>query len=87
VSWEISRDPNTEQLRLSVEVPTGATAEVVLPAGGEATLVEGSTVLFASGTSVDTVAGVSSIEHDGDAFHLHVESGAYYFVTSTARTA
>jgi alpha-L-rhamnosidase len=87
VSWEISRDPNTEQLRLSVEVPTGANAEVVLPAGGEATLVEGSTVLFASGTSVDTVAGVSSIEHDGDAFHLHVESGAYYFVTSTARTA
>lgn len=83
VSWEISRDPNTEQMRVSVEVPAGATGEVVLPAGSGATLVEGSTVLSDTGD----VAGVTSVEHDGNAFHLHVESGAYYFVTSTSHTA
>jgi alpha-L-rhamnosidase len=84
ISWEITRDPSTEQLSVAVEVPVGATGEVIVPAKTTTTLVEGSTVLFGEGATGEAVDGIVHVEHSDGAFHLHVESGAYYFVLSTA---
>jgi alpha-L-rhamnosidase len=84
ISWEMSRDPGTELLEVAIEVPAGATADVILPARAQATLVEGESTIYHTGSSVDSVDGVSEIEYRDEAFHLHVESGAYYFVVSAS---
>jgi hypothetical protein len=66
--WKLQGD----DLSLSVEVPVGTTADVVLPAANTAAVLEG-------GALLGDVEGVQDVVDDGDTVTVTVGSGAYDF--------
>jgi alpha-L-rhamnosidase len=64
---------------LSVTVPWNGSATVELPSGADAAVIESGSVLSADGGTLDGVAGVQSVERDGDTLVVEVGAGSYEF--------
>lgn len=86
VSWERDGTGESPPLELSVAIPGGVTATVVLPMPNpeEARLQVDGTTIWASGNPRDTPRdGVACINADAEVFECEVSCGTYHFELDT----
>jgi alpha-L-rhamnosidase len=86
VAWERTGDSGEngdsddgDGYDLSVTVPWNGSATVELPEAAEATVTESGVALSAEGDAAEDVAGVQSVERDGDVLVVEVGAGSYEF--------
>lgn len=81
LSWQLGNGT----LSMDVSVPANTVASTVVPlvgGGASPTIVEGGKQLFAAGTYVSGVEGVTSATKQGDSVVIEHGSGTYAFVVS-----
>ena len=77
----------TNSLRLDVQVPVNATAEVFVPIESRRRLFEGGRLLWRDGTILGSAPGVTVQDDDGTYVRVQIGSGDYSFLmTGTAGT-